>query len=155
MVTLVGERNLCGNFEPAWLNVEFAECTAAFQLLTWDLLSGEFWGSSGAHQWDDKQCSVFHWGFPSLFWSSCGKECVGHCFHWSWGAGGGQGCTGGRFLVVFESWWILESLNKRDPELTFPSSHWAAGEELCAELMCWIVCGCLFAVYETKGFALD
>lgn len=43
MVTLVGEGNFCGNFEPAWLNVEFAECTAAFQLLTWDVLSGDFW----------------------------------------------------------------------------------------------------------------
>lgn len=40
MVTLVGERNFCGNFEPAWLNVEFAGCTAAFQLLAWALLSG-------------------------------------------------------------------------------------------------------------------
>lgn len=49
MITLVGERNFCGNFEPAWLNVEFAECTAAFQLLTWDLLSGvlgQLWSTS-------------------------------------------------------------------------------------------------------------
>lgn len=113
MVTLVGERNFCGNFEPAWLNVEFAECTAAFQLLTWDLLSGEFWGSSGAHQWDDKQCIVFHWSFPSLFWSSCGKECVGHWFHWSWGAGGAQGCTGGGFLVVL---WELMDLGESQLE---------------------------------------
>lgn len=57
MVPLVGERNFCGSFEPAWLNVEFAECTAGFQLLAWDLLSGEFWGSSGAHGWGDEQCS--------------------------------------------------------------------------------------------------
>lgn len=108
MVTLVGERNFCGNFEPARLNVEFAECTAGFQLLTWDLLSGEFWGSSGAHQWDDEQCSVFHWSFPSLFWSSCGKEWDGHWLHWSWGAGGAQGCTGGGFLVPGSAWELMD-----------------------------------------------